>query len=173
MNKTSILLALDGSEEAHHAAQLALYLAQKAGSSVVAQHVYRYETAWALLGTHKAGLIGSGLYISAYEKLCESLRELAGKLAERYEDMSAAQSLESECLIDEGNPFEIIMQRVQEHDLLIMGHEPDGNKISSLYESPVRARIACRSLGKCLPQATYDCAGAFSTVENSKSVQRS
>src|ERR1700722_5144495 len=103
MNKTSILLALDGSEEAHHAAQLALKLAESPGAAVVAQHVVDTKTAWALLGTHKAGLIGSGLYITAYETLCESLRELGGKLAERYEAMSGAQNVDSECVIDEGN----------------------------------------------------------------------
>src|SRR5271154_6032394 len=105
MNKTSILLALDGSEQAHQAAQLALYLAEAGGATVTAQHVIDTKTAWGLLGTHKAGLIGSGLYIAAYEKLCESLRDLANQLAQQYETVASGKGEKGKCLIDEGNPF--------------------------------------------------------------------
>jgi hypothetical protein len=57
--------------------------------------------------------------------------------------MSAAQNLGSECVIDEGNPFEMIMQRIEKHDLLVMGHEPTTTKYPHYTNRPfVRASLA-------------------------------
>ncbi len=128
MHKMSILLALSGSEQSYQAAQVAWMLAKQADTSVVAQHVVDTRTAWALLGNSKPGFIGSGLYVTAYESLCNSLRELAKKLADKYEAMASAKKIKSICLIDEGNPVHEICRRAKDHDLVITGHEPSETK---------------------------------------------
>ncbi len=128
MNKMSILLALSGSEQSYEAAQLAWKLAGQTDANVVAQHVVDTRSAWALLGNDKPGLVGSGLYVAAYETLCNSLRELAKKLADKYEDMAGAEKIKSDCVIDEGNPVHEICSRAKGHDLVICGHAPTRTK---------------------------------------------
>ena len=128
MHKMSILLALSGSEQSYQAAELAWRLAKQADANLVAQHVVDTRTAWALLGNSRPGFIGSGLYVAAYESLCNSLRELAKKLADKYESMASAVKIKSDCLIDEGNPVHEICQRAKDHDLVITGHEPSETK---------------------------------------------
>ncbi len=124
MQKKSILLALSGSEQSHQAAQVAWDLAKKTDSKLLAQHVIDTKSAWAFLGFEKPGLIGSGMYISAYEALCNSLRELGKKLAEKYDSMSESQGLGSVCVVDEGHPLDQICLRAKDADLVITGHRP-------------------------------------------------
>jgi nucleotide-binding universal stress UspA family protein len=131
MNKMSILLALSGSEQAYEAAQLAWNLADQVDATVTAQHVVDTQSAWALLGNDKPGLIGSGLYIAAYETLCGSLKDLATKLAEKYEHMDGANKTKSTCFVDEGDPVHEICSRAKEHDLVIVGHAPTVAKHTS------------------------------------------
>jgi len=144
MNKTSILLALDGSESAYQAAQLALHLKQTNGALVTAQHVIDTRTAWRLLGAPTDGLIGSGLYIAAYQSLCESLLDLGNQLAQRYEAISSDKGTIGECIIDKGSPFELILQRLQQHDLLLIGHEPASISFPNYEDGAFsRASLAC------------------------------
>jgi len=75
MNKTSILLALDGSDRRIKQLNWRCTLKQTNGALVTAQHVIDTRTAWRLLGAPTDGLIGSGLYIAAATKL---MRILAG-----------------------------------------------------------------------------------------------
>lgn len=124
MKKMSILLALSGSEQSYEAAQLAWNMAASVDATVTAQHVVDTQSAWELLGNAKPGLIGSGLYIAAYETLCGSLKTLAGKLAEKYEHMDGANKIGSTCIIDEGDPIHEINSRAKEHDLVVVGHAP-------------------------------------------------
>ncbi len=141
MNKMSILLALSGSEQSYEAAQLAWTLAAEVEATVTAQHVVDTQSAWALLGNDKPGLIGSGLYIAAYETLCNSLKDLAAKLAEKYEQMNGADKLNSTCLVDEGDPVHEICKRANEHDLVIVGHAPTVAKASG-YKKFSKASVA-------------------------------
>lgn len=124
MKKMSMLLALSGSEQSYEAAQLAWSLATNVDATVTAQHVVDTQSAWALLGNDRPGLIGSGLYIAAYETLCGSLKALAEKLAEKYEHMNGADRIGSTCVIDEGDPIHEISSRAKHHDLVVVGHAP-------------------------------------------------
>ncbi|CAN5569814.1 hypothetical protein BH10CYA1_BH10CYA1_60640 [soil metagenome] len=124
MHKKSILLALSGSEQSYQAAQVAWVLARKTNSCLLAQHVVDTRGAWSFFGCERAGLIGSGMYISTYDTVCQSLKELGKKLAEKYEAMSESQELKSVCVIDEGAPLEEICRRAEDCDLVITGHFP-------------------------------------------------
>ncbi|CAN5473350.1 hypothetical protein BH10CYA1_BH10CYA1_49910 [soil metagenome] len=126
MQNKSILLALSGSEQSYQATQVAWSLAKKTNSSLVAQHVVDVRSAWYFFGRERSGFLGSGLYISAYESVCNSLKEIAKKIADKYDAMSESQELRSNCLIDEGDPIDEICKRAQNADLVITGHKPSG-----------------------------------------------
>jgi len=141
MNKMSILLALSGSEQSYEAAQLAWKLATAADATVTAQHVVETKSAWSLLGNDKPGLVGSGLYIAAYETLCGSLKDIATKLAEKYEHMDGADRLRSTCIVDEGDPVHEICSRAKEHDLVVVGHAPTVTKVAG-FKKFCKASVA-------------------------------
>lgn len=118
----SILLPLAGSQESMYALEFALTLAQKTGSKINAQHVVDTRGAFELVGMERPGIVGSGLYLDAYEAVCQSLRNIADKLSDSYEARTACRGIEGELFIDEGEPVEEIFRRQSEHDLIIMGH---------------------------------------------------
>lgn len=119
---TSILLALDGSEEALYAAELCRYLAAKISAKVVPIHVIEKTGALEFIAPPKAGLIGSGPYMLAYESLCLSLKEISDKLSDSY---SAKFSESSENLLfEEGSPLEKLCERAPQHSLIVTGYNP-------------------------------------------------
>ncbi len=120
MKTKSILLALSGSEQSYQAAQVARNLAQKTGSKLVAEHVVDVKKTWAMFGCERAGLVGSGMYVSAYELICKSLRDLGSKLAEKFE----AVFPNTECLVVEGDPLNELCRQADDFDLLVVGHRP-------------------------------------------------
>ncbi|RTL38123.1 MAG: universal stress protein [Candidatus Melainabacteria bacterium] len=120
MNTKSILLALSGSEQSYQAAQVARNLAQKTASKLVAVHVVDIKKTWAMFGCERAGLVGSGMYVAAYELICQSLRDLGKKLAEKFEAVFPAV----ECLIVDGDPLDELCRRASDFDLLVVGHRP-------------------------------------------------
>lgn len=118
----SILLPLAGSQESMYAAELAWALAKRTRSVVNAQHVVDTRGAFELVGMERPGLVGSGLYVSAYEAVCQSLRSIAEKLSESYLSRATGQEVPGQIFIDEGEPVEEISRRQREHDLIVMGH---------------------------------------------------
>jgi len=126
MHKFSILLGLNGSRQSLYAAELAWSLAEKSQGKVLAQHVIDSRTAWELLRNDDVGFIGSGPYIAAYDQLLQSFRSLANKLTEKYDALAGSHKVDSESVIDEGNPINRICSRAKEHDLVIVGHGPTG-----------------------------------------------
>ncbi|HEY9788668.1 MAG TPA: universal stress protein [Candidatus Obscuribacterales bacterium] len=130
MAKYSFLLALSGSEQSRYAAELAWKLAKELDARVTAQHVIDSRTTWELLRNDTPGFLGSGPYVNAYESVVESLRSLANKLAEKYEMHAREQAVETEVIISEGNPVAILSQQASSYDMLIIGHQPSGVKVS-------------------------------------------
>jgi nucleotide-binding universal stress UspA family protein len=151
MKQTSILLALDGSQESQQAAELAWNLAKVMKAKIVAQTVVDNDELWQMLGQERPGFIGSGPYLAAYESAHVALKSAAEHLLSAYQSRALAQGIDSECLIDEGNIVEQISRRAQEHDLVIVGHK--------LPEIPRRGadrfRFSRSSLGERL---IYSCA---------------
>jgi nucleotide-binding universal stress UspA family protein len=120
MKTKSILLALSGSEQSCQAARVANDLAQKFDAKLVAEHVIDIKRTWSTFGCDRAGLIGSGLYIATHELICKSLRDLATKLAEKFEAVFPS----AECLIVEGDPAEELSRKASEFDMVVVGHRP-------------------------------------------------
>lgn len=115
------LLPISGSEESLHASELAWRLAGLSNASVTAQHVVDVRRALAFFQHGKPGLIGSGVYLSAYEELCKSLRDIGEALQQSYLCRVQSQDMEAEFHIDEGDPADQICARSTGHDLVIVG----------------------------------------------------
>lgn len=126
MRKLSFLLGLSGSKHSKYASELCWELAEKTGAKALAQHVIDSRTAWELLRSDEPGFIGSGPYVQAYESLSASLSLLAEKLMEKYQALTSNRKIDSQCVIDEGNPVREICRRALDHDLVIVGHQPTG-----------------------------------------------
>jgi len=116
------LLALDGSRQSMHAAEVAWRLAEKDDAKVIAQTVIDTESSWALLAPGEPGLIGSSPYVEARECLIVSLRSIAESLLNSYETRVRGHKVASESVIDEGGIVDKILARAKDCDLVIIGH---------------------------------------------------
>lgn len=130
MSKLRILLGLSGSEQSRYAAETAWEIARALDARVDVSHIIDTRTAWELLRNEKPGFLGSGPYIAAYDSLNESLKSLANKLSLSYESHAAGHDVKGEFFIEEGNPVRKLCARAQDYDLLIIGHQPSGIKIT-------------------------------------------
>ncbi len=121
MNKKSILLAINGSEESLHAAELAWALARSLPATLKAQTVIETRALWRLMEQGRPGLIGSSPYIAAYQAACSAMRSVAEGLSTSYEARVGSAGVDSEFLIDEGDTVDEICRRAEENDLVIVG----------------------------------------------------
>lgn len=124
MGSSSILLPLTGSQESLYAAELAWVLAKKTGANVTAQHVIDTRGSLEFVSPQKPGLIGSGLYVAAYESICQSLEALAIKLENSYNSRAASLGITTDFIVDKGDPAEEICKRASNYNLIVMGHHP-------------------------------------------------
>lgn len=121
MDGSSILLPIDGSIESLWAANFAWRLAKRTDSSVTAQHVIDTDAVWQMLAYDQPGLIGSGIYLEAREKILEALRCAGEALMVSYQARAGALDIESRFFLDEGCPLFEIADRASNHDLIVMG----------------------------------------------------
>ncbi|MBP6743594.1 universal stress protein [bacterium] len=119
----SFLLALDGSQEALFAADVAAALTKSKGANLTAQTVVDSQSLWEIVGQDLPGIIGSGPYMAAYQSIEATLRSVAETLMHAFECRIANSALEAVCEIDEGNIIDHILRRAVSHDLVIMGHK--------------------------------------------------
>ncbi len=101
MTENSILLALDGSAESRYAAEVAWMIAEGTGCDIVAQYVIDSHAMWSMLIHHKAGFIGSGMYIATGELMLTQLREIGKAIADAYERF-VPESVKSETIFSRG-----------------------------------------------------------------------
>lgn len=150
MQKTSFLLALSGTKQSLYAAEAAWALCQKSRAHLTAQHVADTWTAWELLRNDEPGLVGSGLYVNAFETLRNCQREIGKKLLEKYDSMANSKGIESDSVVDEGNPVDEICRRAHDHDLVIVGHRPYRNPEESKDEwHAIKCAVAEGLANKC------------------------
>lgn len=124
MKTPSFLVGLSGTKQSMYAAELAWTLAAKTNARVTALHVIDTHTPWNMLRVDEPGFIGSGLYITAFEKLKESQRTIANHLTEKYDAVAESQRVTTDSLVVEGNPVQEICREAVKHDLVIVGHSP-------------------------------------------------
>ncbi|MGD9684357.1 MAG: universal stress protein [Candidatus Obscuribacterales bacterium] len=142
MSSISILYGLSGSEQSKFAAEVAWDIANCCNGTVTAHHVIDTRTIWELLRNDKPGLIGSSAYVDAYANLCDTLRSIANKLAEKYEAMAAGRSLKGDTIIAEGNPITLIADVARGYDLVVVGHQPRGTGGRKERRSFIRYAVA-------------------------------
>jgi nucleotide-binding universal stress UspA family protein len=119
----SFLLALDGSQEALFAADVAAALAETKNAKLTAQTVVDSQSLWEIVGQDLPGIIGSGPYMAAYQTIEMTLRSVAETLMHAFECRIANSGIEATCEIDEGNIIDSILRRAISHDLVVMGHK--------------------------------------------------
>ncbi len=118
----SILLPVSGSRESMFAMDLAWKFAEALKVSINSQHVVNTRGALEVLGLSTPGIIGSGPYMAAYESLCREMRNIAAKLEDACMARMAGRNLPGKWFVDEGEPVDVIVNRLAEHQLLIMGY---------------------------------------------------
>lgn len=126
MSPTSILLGLDGSAHSLCAAELCWSLAERSKAKVTGQHVVNVTGLWEFLGFSTPGLIGSGPYLNTYEEMSSHLRQLGETVLQLYDTRSQSHGVKGESILDEGHPVAEICRRSSEHDLVVIGHHPNG-----------------------------------------------
>lgn len=150
MSKHSIMVALNGSEQSRHAAELAWFLAQKLDATVTAEHVIDTRSTWEILRSDTPGFIGSGPYVLAYDQLVQSLRSLSDKLCTKYEAMADGAGVKGSVEVKEGNPVSILAKDGLEHNLVVLGHVPSGTRAIERERSHyVRHSIAAGVAHEC------------------------
>ncbi|CAN5121228.1 hypothetical protein BH11CYA1_BH11CYA1_50770 [soil metagenome] len=122
MKPGSFLLPINGSPESLFASEFVWSLANSSQSKVTAQHTIDLKGTLQFLGQEKAGLIGSGPYVAAYEGICESLRGIGSKLEESYTARAASYQVQSTFVGGEGDPVEEVCKLAPAHDLLVLGY---------------------------------------------------
>ncbi len=122
MKPSSFLLPINGSPEALFASEFVWSLASNSQSKVTAQHTIDIFGTLQFLGQEKAGLVGSGPYVAAYENICQSLRAIASKLEDSYTARAASHNVDSTFICAEGDPVEEICKLAPGRDLLVVGY---------------------------------------------------
>ncbi|MFA7335601.1 MAG: universal stress protein [Candidatus Obscuribacterales bacterium] len=122
MKPGSFLLPINGSPESLFASEFVWSLASNSQSKVTAQHTIDIFGTLQFLGQEKAGLIGSGPYVAAYESICQSLRAIASKLEDSYSARASSHQVESTFICAEGDPVEEVCKLAPAHDLLVVGY---------------------------------------------------
>jgi nucleotide-binding universal stress UspA family protein len=121
MHRPSILLPITGSEESRYAAELCWNIAEKTDGKVLLQYVIDSGTVWELLRNDAGGLLGRPRYTNTYDTIIKELHSLGADLLGACVATAPVQ-LETDCIIDAGNPIEEICRRASEHDLVVVGH---------------------------------------------------
>jgi nucleotide-binding universal stress UspA family protein len=140
VSKKSFLLALDGSQEAMFAAEIAWRLAEAHSGKVLAQTVVDSQAVWQIVGKDLPGIIGNSPYIAAQETIHAALKNVAETLLTAYEARAQGKNIDSEVILDEGNVVKEIIKRAAAHDLVITGHRGllrrERDKHEDFYFSP-------------------------------------
>jgi nucleotide-binding universal stress UspA family protein len=123
MNTPVYLLALDGSAESMAAAYFTWELAKKTRGRVVAQHVVDTTKIWDFLAFDLAGLIGSGVYLSARDRITDIMYSIADALMHSYNARVSGYDIAFDNFIDSGELAEEISKRAVGADLLVMGYK--------------------------------------------------
>lgn len=142
MSKHSILLALSGSEQSRNAAELSWKIAKQLKAEVIAEHIIDSAYLWEFYRNDKPGFIGSGPYISAYEATLAAMRTTAEKLLLSYESHANGQGIAGDNFYKEGNPIEILTEDAKGCSLLVMGHNPHGERRTKAHQSHSRYSLA-------------------------------
>jgi len=142
----SILVALDGSRDAFNASEAAWKLARANKAKVMALSVVDTQSIWDFLGHKLSGLIGSGPYISAFESIHLSMRNIADSLLMAFEARSQGFGIETEIGISEGNLAEVVLKHGENHDLIIMGRRAKFNSGNhTIYRTSLSEKVAAAS----------------------------
>ncbi len=118
----SILLSLDGSIYAVHAANLCFRLANAADASVLAHHVVDTEGAREFVIREPEGFVSAKEYKSVYDYLSKSLWAIGQQLKNRYLNEAAKYGVTSSFVLEEGDPVTAVCERAKAHDLVVIGH---------------------------------------------------
>ena len=139
----SYVVALDGSKDALNACHSAWQLARNKRARVLAVSIVDTQSIWDFLGHKLSGMIGSGVYISAFEAINKSLHDIAETLLVAFETRSMGYEIETETRLDEGNLADAVLRNIDGQDLLIMGRRAKYSRSShTILRTSLSAKVA-------------------------------
>ena len=143
-----ILVALDLDSDTVTAIRYALEIAERFGSMITGLAVVDMGS---IDASSKGGGIGSMYYA---EKLRESLtaeaREKAQMLIELFKKTVERTNVRHSELVEEGVPFQRIIEDVKYHDLLVVGNDPHFFYSHPKHDTNTLARIVNKTIGPTL-----------------------
>jgi nucleotide-binding universal stress UspA family protein len=122
MKTTSYLIVLDGSAESLAAAHTAWSLAAETGARVDAQYVVDTDAIWRFLSFERPGLVGSGVFIEARDKITAVMTALAETVMLSFRTQMEGRCVEFETFIDKGVPEDEVAARAAHYDLAICAY---------------------------------------------------
>lgn len=156
-NDNKLLLALDASLPARHAAEAAWRIAATTDCGIEAVCVVNPDAVWDFIGGTEPGLVPFGSYLPCYEEIVNQLVGMADKTAAAFEDDSRQRGMPSRCSVITGDPLEQIAILSKQFDLVVVGHG-----IRSLPKELTHSTFARLSLAE---QIAHECTAPLLVVQ--------
>ena len=137
-----IVVAIDGSEEASHALEIACDLANKYGSEIHLVHSPQLETTAIAVGS------GAVEIEPKPEKVAEAGQQVMDRAVEKVKSLGCTHY---KCVISNGDPAEEILKELKaaDADLVVMGRRGLG-RISSLLLGSVSQKVSHDAQCTCM-----------------------
>ncbi len=143
-----ILVALDPDSDTLAATQYAIDIAQLYEAEVTGLAVVDLES---IESSSRGGGIGSFYYAKKLaEKLTEETRQKARLLIEEFEQDMAGSGVNVSEVVEEGVPFERIVEDMKYYDLLIIGDDPHFFYAHPKKDTHTLARVVKNTIGPTL-----------------------
>lgn len=126
----NVVVFIDGSPETSVASDFAVSFAAARHHDLVAQTVIDSDTALRLTGYRgHAGLCGSGVFLSARERIVETLKSVCDTLLMAFTARAEGSGLLVKSFVDTGNVADVLRDRIAEQDCVLVVPGTDSNRI--------------------------------------------
>lgn len=143
-----IIVALDSDSDTQVATRHAAEIARRTGAQITGLAVVDTQS---IDSSARGGGIGSFYYAEKLKsKLTEESREIARSLIERFHSYMEHQDVEFVESVEEGVPFERIVEDLKYHDLLVIGKDPHFFYAHPKKETHTLARVVKNTVSPTL-----------------------
>lgn len=143
-----IIVALDPDTDTRVATRYAIEIADRFDAQVTGLAVVDTDS---IDSSSRGGGIGSFYYAEKLkDKLTDDTRKIASELIESFENDVKASGVKFSDRVDEGVPFERIVEDLKYHDLLVMGKDPHFFYAHPDKDTQTLARIVKKTVGPTL-----------------------
>lgn len=126
----TILLRIQGPPICLTAADVAIKLARRLNSNIIAQFVIDPHQIMDLEEFSGRGLCGSGVFIDAQQKISSALKDLGGYLMKFFTAVAEGYGIPVDEFVDAGDIFEEIKERSTEVSVIILAETKDNRSLA-------------------------------------------